>query len=358
MLGSTLSGGVGGVGGGAAVNNSNNDVLVPNSPDQTVSSLHFGSGATASFLLSSSWNKEACIWEVSPQGQAVPKAKVACQAPILTSSFAAPNDNGRVFLGGCDHSVHCWTLATNSLQPIGSHAAPVKEVAFSPDINCVISALWDKTVKYWDGRVGAAAGAQATVAVSDRVYCLDVKGPVLVLGTADKKLTIFDLRKATVPYRPPFDSPLKYQSRCLSIFPDQQGFAVGSIEGRVGIQHLQERDKEKNFAFKCHRENNDVFAVNQLCFHQPFGTFATCGSDGTYVFWDKDSKQRLKLFNKMNNSITAATFNAAGSIFAYALGYDWAKGVEYYDRLKQPNAILLHAVKEEEIKKKQDAGKK
>ena len=346
-------GGVGGVG-GSVVNNPNGDVLVPSAPDSTVSSLHFGAGSTANFLLSTSWNKEACIWEMSAQG-AVPKAKVACAAPLLTSSYAAPSDNGRAFIAGCDHSVHSWSLATSQLQLVGSHSAPVKEVAFSPDLNCLVSGSWDKTVKYWDTRTAAA---QATVAVSDRVYAMDVKGPVLVLGTADKKLTIFDLRKPTIPFRPPFESPLKYQSRCVSIFPDQQGFAVGSIEGRVGIQHLLERDKEKNFAFKCHREGNDVYAVNCLSFHLPFGTFATCGSDGTYVFWDKDSKQRLKLFQKMNNSLTAATFNAQGTIFAYALGYDWSKGVEYYDRLKQPNAILLHQVKEDEIKKKNDLTKK
>ena len=46
----------------------------------------------------------------------------------------------------------------------------------------------------------------------------------------------------------------------------------------LSILQLLEKDKERNFAFKCHRENNDVFAVNCLCFHAPFGTFATCGS--------------------------------------------------------------------------------
>ena len=132
----------------------------------------------------------------------------------------------------------------------------------------------------------------------------------------------------------------------------QEGFAVGSIEGRVGIQHLLDKDKDKNFAFKCHREDANVYSVNAIHFHNTFGTFATCGSDGTYVFWDKDSKQRLKLFAKLNNAITAAAFNQQGNVFAYAVGYDWSKGIEYFDRQKQPNAILLHAVKEDEIKKK------
>lgn len=39
---------------------------------------------------------------------------------------------------------------------------------------------------------------------------------------------------------------------------------------------------------------SDIYAVNSIAFNPAFGTFATAGSDGTYHFWDKDSKQRLK----------------------------------------------------------------
>lgn len=38
----------------------------------------------------------------------------------------------------------------------------------------------------------------------------------------------------------------------------------------------------------------------------------------------QDAKQRLKLFNRCANSITASCFNPAGSIYAYAIGYDWS----------------------------------
>jgi len=86
-----------------------------------------------------------------------------------------------------------------------------------------------------------------------------------------------------------------------------------------------------NFSFKCHRDgapsapNASVYAVNAISFHPVFGTFATAGSDGGFTFWDKDSKQKLKVFNKQAGPISAATFNRNGSIYAYAVSYDWSK---------------------------------
>lgn len=227
----------------------------------------------------------------------------------------------------------------------------------------VITGSYDKTIKYWDMRQSTPA---ATIQLNERVYAMDVKSPVLVVATATvsenvvergvqrserkNKIFVFETKNPSAPYRT-VDSPLKFQHRCVSIFPDKTGFAVGSVEGRVAISHVQEKDVAKNFAFKCHRQENDIYAVNSLAFH-PYGTFATAGSDGVYAFWDKDAKQRLKLFQRNSNSITAANFNANGSIYAYALSYDWSKGVEYYQRQKEPNAIMLHSVQEAEIAKK------
>ena len=54
-----------------------------------------------------------------------------------------------------------------------------------------------------------------------------------------------------------------------------------------------------NFSFKCHRDPpqgsvTNVYAVNDISFHPQHGTFSTAGSDGTFHFWDKDAKHRLK----------------------------------------------------------------
>ncbi|KAH0907895.1 hypothetical protein HID58_039722 [Brassica napus] len=71
-------------------------------------------------------------------------------------------------------------------------------------------------------------------------------------------------------------SPLKYQTRCVTAFPDQQGFLVFasyldhrncSTEVRVGVHHLDDSQQNKNFTFKYHRDGNEIYSINALNFH-------------------------------------------------------------------------------------------
>lgn len=51
---------------------------------------------------------------------------------------------------------------------------------------------------------------------------------------------------------------------------------VGSIEGRVGVHHLDDSQQGKNFTFKCHREGNEIYSVNSLNFHPVRFMFHLC----------------------------------------------------------------------------------
>jgi len=94
-----------------------------------------------------------------------------------------------------------------------------------------------------------------------------------------------------------------------------------------------------------------VFAVNDISFHPIHGTFSTCGSDGTVNFWDKDARTRLRAFDPSPGPIAATAFNRTGSIFAYAVSYDWSKGHSGMTP-GHPNKVMLHACKDEEVKKR------
>jgi len=181
-----------------------------------------------------------------------------------------------------------------------------------------------------------------------------------VVGTAERHIQIFNLTNPTTAFKT-IQSPLKWQTRVVSCFTQSatSGFAVGSIEGRVAIQYIDEKDVGQNFSFKCHRRDSAantkdqalVYAVNDISFHPVHGTFSTCGADGTIHFWDKDARTRLKTFDAVQSPISATTFNRTGSIFAYAMSYDWSKGHSGMTP-NHPNKIMLHACKEDEVKKR------
>jgi len=104
----------------------------------------------------------------------------------------------------------------------------------------LVTGSWDKTIKYWDLRTPTPV---ATVAVQDRVYSMDVRNHLLVVATAEKHIHCINLASPTIisNTRP---SPLKEQTRVVSIFNDASGFAVGSIEGRCGFQYVEAKDFE------------------------------------------------------------------------------------------------------------------
>ncbi|GAB4819139.1 hypothetical protein N2152v2_006185 [Parachlorella kessleri] len=247
---------------------------------------------------------------------------------------------------GCDSLVKMWNLQTNQQQQIAQHAAPVRHVFYVKDMNMLVTGSWDKTLKYWDLR---SPNPVHTQQLPERVYAMDCVNKLLVVATADRSIQVYNLTAPQTPYKQ-LQSPLKFQTRCVTAFPDTSGYLIGSVEGRVAVHHVEDSLQSKNFTFKCHRDNTEVYAVNGICFHPQFGTFVTSGSDGAFNFWDKDSKQRLKAMQKCSMPIPCANFNRDGTIFAYAVSYDWSRGYAEYNPNTAKNYILLHQPQEAEVK--------
>lgn len=127
-------------------------------------------------------------------------------------------------------------------QQVAAHDQPIRCVRFfdAPQTNApmLVTGSWDKTVKYWDLRQSQAV---ATLQCQERVYTLDVKGSLLVIGTADRYIDVVNLNEPTKFYKT-LQSPLKWQTRVVSCFKDATGFAVGSIEGRCAFQYVEDKD--------------------------------------------------------------------------------------------------------------------
>ena len=327
-----------------------------NAPTETVSCLRWSS--VGNWLAASSWSKEVRIWNVNTSlGSTTPTAIISQTAPVLSCDW---NHSGNtVFHGACDGGVRMSIIdrpAAPATATLGSHLAPIKSVIWNKTIQTVISGSWDKTVRFFDPRrhntsaatssnnYSASESCEVTVLkMSERVHSMDNRDHLLAIATADRAVNLYDLRNLKVPVREYTTPLLEKTSTSLCIFPDGKSFALGSIEGRVRIEYID--DAKKGFAFRCHKVGAyDAYGVNAMAVTDAHDAMATAGGDGSFAFWDKEKRTKLRQFERLSQPITACCFSRDGHIFAYATGYDWSKGIQHYDKASAGSQIFLHAI--------------
>lgn len=107
-----------------AQGNPNKDLEVPSPPSDGISSVKFS--PNSNLLVASSWSGQVLCWDVQSNGQAIPKAAITLDKPVLCSSWSG--DGTTVFAGAiCGLICRSWA---------GGHAAlaappPAPAQAFS-----------------------------------------------------------------------------------------------------------------------------------------------------------------------------------------------------------------------------------
>ncbi|KAE9007419.1 hypothetical protein PR002_g16200 [Phytophthora rubi] len=324
------------------------DVELQAPPSDGVSCVRFGSRSN---LLVSSWDATLRVYDGARL-----RTRVDLEAPVLSCCYG--QGDCEAFAGGLDCAVKQIDLVTRQVSAtLGTHAAAVRHVGYSKEFGLAVSGGWDGAVKVLDVRSGGGAQIHATQ-VPGKVFGLDVRAHVLAVASSERQLAVFDLRNFSQPIMQK-ESPLKYQVRCVSVFPDLQGVALGSVEGRVALEYLEDdaqephaQDKKKrSYAFKCHRGKVDdqtlIYPVNCVAFHPTYGTFATGGCDGIVTLWDGANKKRITHLRQYPTSIAAMDFNHDGSVLAVAASYTYEQGEKDH-----PNdAIFLHTVQDSEVRR-------
>jgi len=277
--------------------------------------LHF-SPKSSNHLLVSSWDSQVRLYDLENN---TVKSSVRHRAAVLACAFDP--DTQFAYSGSLDTWVRRLDLETEGVRVLGAHDASVSCVVYSNQTSQVITGSWDRMVKIWDPRKGNPNSIISSHEQPERVYSLDLVENVLLVGTAGRRIVRYDTRNMDTPVEDRATA-LKFGTSSLASIPTGEGYATGSVEGRVSIEYFDKSpqvQKEK-YAFKCHRqtipEGDLVFPINALAFHPKYGTLATGGSDGTVAVWDHRAKKRIKLYNRLPTAVSALAFSVDGTRLA------------------------------------------
>lgn len=317
-----------------------------------ISSLAWSPPMGGAMLLAATfWDNTVKVWQVSSSG-ATPRSQLGghTQAPMC-SAFHSDVASPRLFTAGVDRQVVAHELATGKSAPVGAHAHGIRCMRWVPEVGLLATAGWDRQLMYWDLRQPQPA---LRVNLPERAYAMDCKMPMLCVALAGQKNPVvltFDLNAPQTP-RLQEASVLKNHVRTIAVFPDRKGYMISGVEGRVSVHSFGmhgQPDPATSYVFKAHRIDQTAYPVNVLTFH-PAGPFASAGADGSYIFWDKNAKQKLYSIDPRETSISAAEFSPDGALYAYAVSYDWSRGPADPD-VQKPPRIYFHAVAENELRK-------
>jgi len=334
-------------------------IEVPDSPLDSVSGLKFS--PKDNFLLAGSWDRTARIWKVD--GNAIPKAMTQMDCPV--GDVAWHDDGSKAFVAetgdlvGCSYA-NLWDLHSDAMIRVAAHEKTITTCHWinAPNYALLMTGSLDGTLKFWDCR---EPNPVHTIALPERCYVADVKFPFAVVGTAAQpntntrpKVTVLSLLNHP-SVNDQHDSYLPHQTRCISILNDQttkipNGYAIGSIGGRVAVSPF---DDTKPFSFACPHgvhasekpgepPSKDIYPVNDLDVNPISNMLATVSSAGIYELWDLAGKRNIFKSEHQGNNITKCAFSKDGKLFAFAVGYDWSKGHDYYS--SKPSILIRQDV--------------
>ncbi|XP_014671935.1 PREDICTED: mitotic checkpoint protein BUB3-like [Priapulus caudatus] len=325
-------------------NDAPNEFKINNAPQDGISAVKFGP-TSSQFILVSSWDTSVRLYDIQNNNQ---RLKYHHSGAVLDCCF---QDGVHAYSGGLDQNLKMFDFNSGTETIVGLHEAPIRCVEYCADVNVIVTGSWDMTVKLWDPRAARSAGSFSQ---PDKVYTLATCGDKLVVGTAGRRVLVWDLRNmGYVQQRR--ESSLKYQTRCIRTFPNKQGYVLSSIEGRVAVEYLDPSSEvqKKKYAFKCHRikENGveQIYPVNAIAFHAQHSTFASGGSDGFVNIWDGFNKKRLCQFHRYPTSIASLAFSPDGTMLAIASSYMYEEGEQ--ENVPE-DAIYIRHVTDQETKPK------
>ena len=125
-------------------------------------------------------------------------------------------EGNKIFSGGADNAGRMFDVNTGQATQVAQHDAPVRVVGWvDAQSGILATGSWDKTIKvylffsqtfgshwywiqYWDLRT---PNPVATITLPERCYTFDIQYPLMVVGTAERHIQIFNLTNPNTAYK-------------------------------------------------------------------------------------------------------------------------------------------------------------
>ncbi len=213
----------------------------------------------------------------------------------LTSTFA--------FLGLGNGLICAVELNTKGLSVQGRHEGPVTFLAYSDQLQVLISGSTDKKVHFW--QLGNPHPVN-TVTLTERVLAGDLKRNLLVLGLSNENVLIWNLE--TQFKNDMTRCPLSAYSVITNVGISHQATTLifGAIDGRISICGVARKELgfgiDSKVVFKASKTETQSYSKTETCYtinashFNPYNEneFVVGGGHGKLSFWDANSRGHLR----------------------------------------------------------------
>lgn len=256
---------------------------------------------------------------------------------LLYPKFSSP------IIGSLDGSVQELEFENMKLGPSfaqivenDSHENGINNICLGGTTRSIIASSFNRNLQHLDSRQRKPIGVYPN---KRKIHTMDSTDQYLILGLSDNVIEIYDLKNLHEPLETR-DVGLRYQFKDIKTFPNQEGFAVATIDARVSIEYFNpslDVQNSKRFIFKSHRHYDEmtgtdiVFPINSIAFDKKKDYMLLTGSsDGHVCLWDIEKRKRMKQFPRFEprdqqgvvESVAKMDVSSNGKLLAVATSDD------------------------------------